>query len=218
MEPIKEKSDPTFIEQAFAMIEESYANGNGNGSHGMTIMDHKLLCKILDAHEKYIDEKIIDAFVERISEHYNPIMRVLQDLEKITTQTSLDIQDMKKWQIQTEKRLGVEETKTVEFEKRLQDKKRRIEALEKKEVELEKELKEIKPEVIHEFLEKIECVTPKLDKIIEINQPKTIRRRITKAVIISVLITVLLIDIAFYIHNRVSHNTDNNIPKTEKTK
>jgi hypothetical protein len=49
------KTEPTFIDQAFAIIENTYSD---NGSdHGMTIMDHKLLVRILDAHEKCIDEK-----------------------------------------------------------------------------------------------------------------------------------------------------------------
>jgi hypothetical protein len=76
------KKDPTFIEQAFAIIEETYANNDGDKEHGMKIGDHKLLCRVLDAHERYIDDKIIDRFALKISEHYKPIMDSLDGLEK----------------------------------------------------------------------------------------------------------------------------------------
>jgi hypothetical protein len=59
----KENKNPTFIDQAFAIIEEHYANEDPKAPHGMTISDHKLNCKVLDAHEGYIegliDERIL---------------------------------------------------------------------------------------------------------------------------------------------------------------
>jgi uncharacterized protein (UPF0335 family) len=77
----KEKKEPTFLEQAFAIIEEHYADAKDGRTYGMTIMDHKLNCKILDAHERYIDEKIIEKFAEKVAEHYQPIMEKLNSIE-----------------------------------------------------------------------------------------------------------------------------------------
>ena len=73
----KNKPEPTFIEQAFAIIEENYSD-NGT-DYGMTIKDHKLLVKILDAHEKYVDEKITSPFVVEISTYFNPIMQRFEE-------------------------------------------------------------------------------------------------------------------------------------------
>ena len=89
------KKDPTFIEQAFAIIEETYANNDGDKEHGMKIGDHKLLCRVLDAHERYIDDKIIDRFALKISEHYKPIMDSLSKLEEGQAQITNDMKHIK---------------------------------------------------------------------------------------------------------------------------
>jgi cell division protein ZapA (FtsZ GTPase activity inhibitor) len=84
---IKENKDPTFIEQAFAIIEETYSVPGADKEHGMKIADHKLLCRVLNAHEDYIDEKIVKKFVKEIGEHYKPIMDAIEKFEAYKSRT-----------------------------------------------------------------------------------------------------------------------------------
>jgi hypothetical protein len=82
MAPQNESKDPSFIDQAFAIIEKSYSTEDPRDKHGMTIADHKLLCQILNAHEGFINENIVERFYDKVAEHYDPIMRSLEKLER----------------------------------------------------------------------------------------------------------------------------------------
>jgi 3-methyladenine DNA glycosylase/8-oxoguanine DNA glycosylase len=81
------KSEPTFIEQAFAIIEETYSIPGAEKEHGMKIADHKLLCRVLNAHEDYIDKKIIEKFVKEIADHYKPITDTIAKFEVYKSRT-----------------------------------------------------------------------------------------------------------------------------------
>jgi hypothetical protein len=87
----KENKISTFIDQAFAIIEETYSQEGAKDQHGMTIADHKLLCKVLNAHETYIDENVIKKFVSAIAEHYDPIMNGISSLSLGMEQIGNDI-------------------------------------------------------------------------------------------------------------------------------
>jgi hypothetical protein len=143
----KEKKEPSFIDQAFAKIEAHYKNSTDK--HGMTIADHKLLCQILDAHEGYVDEKIITAFCEKISEHYSPIMLLLEKMdlrqeEIVTVLTSI------------EQRLKVVEERADINKSRLDGHETKIEKNEKDIGKLEREIEDIKkvvdPNIIVKYL------------------------------------------------------------------
>ena len=90
----KQSKEITFIDQAFAIVEEQFAN-DGADKHGMKIADHKLLCRVLDQHEKYIDDKIIKVFIAGVAEHYKPIMASLSKLEEGQTQITNDMKHIK---------------------------------------------------------------------------------------------------------------------------
>jgi hypothetical protein len=109
------KKDPTFIEQAFSIIEENYPN-DGAG-YGMTINDHKLLVKILDTHEKYVDCKNSE-FSQTLIEDVNEVIkdqwiRVLDEklkehslsLNKTMSSIAGDIREIKIWKSVEEKRM-----------------------------------------------------------------------------------------------------------------
>ena len=109
------KKDPTFIEQAFSIIEENYPN-DGSG-YGMTINDHKLLVKILDTHEKYVDCKNSE-FYQTLIEDVNEVIkdqwiRVLEEklkehnlsLNKTMSSIAGDIREIKTWKSAEEKRM-----------------------------------------------------------------------------------------------------------------
>jgi hypothetical protein len=83
----KENKEPTFIEQAFAIIEETYSIPGSEKEHGMKIADHKLLCRILNAHEDYIDQKIIKKFIKEIADHYKPIIDAIAKFEVYKSRT-----------------------------------------------------------------------------------------------------------------------------------
>jgi len=90
----KQSKEITFIDQAFAIVEEQFAN-DGADKHGMKIADHKLLCRVLDQHEKYIDDKIIKVFIAGVAEHYKPIMASLSKLEEGQAQITNDMKHIK---------------------------------------------------------------------------------------------------------------------------
>ena len=90
----KQSKEITFIDQAFAIVEEQFAN-DGADKHGMKIADHKLLCRVLDQHEKYIDDKIIKVFIAGVAEHYKPIMASLSKLEEGQVQITNDMKHIK---------------------------------------------------------------------------------------------------------------------------
>lgn len=150
------KKEPTFLEQAFGIIEEHFASGKEG--YGMTILDHKLNCKILDAHERYINEMIINKFLDQIAKHYEPIMEKLDNLEKGMNKIGLDIAEINVRLTRAEKKVAQDALTLAEVDRRLETKRKRIE-------ELEKQVKVLQPEVILEFIEKINSVNPVLDKI-----------------------------------------------------
>jgi len=154
----KEKKILNFLELANNIIDQTFENGDGE--YGMTVADHKLICKILDAHEDYVDEKIVDKFIAGIAEHYGPIMNVLEKLEKGLERLDRgqdailkDIQMIKEWQSKTEKRIIDEEAKSNNFEARLADKKKRIETIELKVALLDcdaiADIRALKPAILH---------------------------------------------------------------------
>ena len=127
-----ENKEPTFIDQAFALIEEHYAIPNADKEHGMKIGDHKLLCQILNAHETYIDEKVVKTFCDAIAEHYKPIMRVLNDIQDSQKDISKEIAEIHRRLDVGEEKIRREEIMLNDHEKRLQTKRKRIEELENK--------------------------------------------------------------------------------------
>ena len=140
MEPKKNKKEPTFIDQASALIDSHYEN---NGSeHNMTIADHKLLCHILDAHEKYIEDKNNDFSTKLIGDVNEVIgnqwIRVLrEELNKHTDQLNGilqgiadDIESIKDRLETTENKLSAEERRIEMVEEWQKRKKLRIEKLE----------------------------------------------------------------------------------------
>jgi hypothetical protein len=167
----------------------------------------ELIAEVKKENQKFGEKLISD--VNEVIEHQ--WIRVLKSelsdqnakLQKTMLKISSDILEIKERLSTTEDKVNAEAEQIQNIKKDLSIKKKRIDDI----VTEMQDIKEIvHPEVIHEFLEKINCVTPKLDRILEINQPRTIRRRIIKAVIISVLLGALLLDIALAIHNKLFHD------------
>jgi hypothetical protein len=145
------KAEPDFLQQAFAIIEANYSQDTDQNKHGMTIADHKLICHILDAHENYVNTKIIDVFVEQIAKYYGPILARLDKLDEIADDMVLikkDILILKEKQSSEEYRLGQLEAWALR-------KKPRIE-------KLEEQMITIKPESIRELTIEIEETKPYL--------------------------------------------------------
>jgi hypothetical protein len=193
----QEKREPTFIEQAFAIIEENYSIEGAKDQHGMTIADHKLLCRVLNAHECYIDEKVIGKFIDEIAEHYKPIMKGIESLASDLEYIAGDIKEIQNWQVKIDERIGEEELKSLSFTKKIDI--------------LEKQVKVLKPELVEKFIGVME-------KMIETQKPTNIAKRIATAVIISIAV----ITIAAYLflplyHRKVLENPDGT-PKTERKK
>ena len=140
-----ELPEPGFLEQANALVDKSYAVkiDDPKFGHGLLPRDHKLLVSIMDLHENYIDEKIIDKFTKKIVEHYEPIMDAITRLE-VQQETIVNIVDslkaellelsklhIKDMGIVNERFIKDERQISVIFE-RLDAKKERINALEDK--------------------------------------------------------------------------------------
>jgi hypothetical protein len=145
----KEKPEPTFVEQANSIIEENYSH-NGD-EYGMTIKDHKLLVKILDAHEKYVDENITAPFVSKISDYFNPIM---QRFEKKLDNVVLDMADVKKRLSVMEDKVSVEERRLNTIESWQERKKVRIDNIENK-------LNSLEPDKIKEYADDTRAIRKK---------------------------------------------------------
>jgi len=88
--------EPTFIEQANAIIDESYAVKIDEPIYGHALQprDHKLLVKIMDLHVKYVYDTMITSFMNEIAAHYKPIMRKLEELETGQSEIKEDLQAM----------------------------------------------------------------------------------------------------------------------------
>jgi hypothetical protein len=87
MEEQKKDSKCTLVERAFALP-------GSRRQFGMKIADHKLLCQILNAHEGFINENIVERFYDKVAEHYDPIMRSLEKLERGQSAIAKKIKDV----------------------------------------------------------------------------------------------------------------------------
>ena len=227
----KEDKIPTFIDQANALIDKKFDETkfieDPRFGPGLRSFDHKVLVGVMDLQVEHVSSVLVENFREEVEHansvllkefiatvagHYDPIMAYLEKLDKSYDDIKYELTRLNLHQQKTDERISIEEEEILLINRNLAEKKVRMD-----ELQAHMELIDImiKPEVIHEFLEKITFVTPKLDAIIAINKPSIIRRRITKAVIISVLISALAVGLAFIIHNKIYHKT---IPQTEVLK
>jgi hypothetical protein len=173
MENQEENKIPTFIDQAFAIIEETYSQEGAKDQHGMTIADHKLLCRVLNAHETYIDENVIKKFVSAIAEHYDPIMRGISSLSLGMEQIGKDIVTIKERLSMTEDKVSAEE---IELERIKIWQKQTDEWKNRKKLKIERmeiELSMLQPEYIKQIGENVRkdanditLVKPILTKIV----------------------------------------------------
>jgi hypothetical protein len=180
------KKEPTFIEQAFAIIENRYKDNGAD--HKMTIADHKLLCQILNAHEDYIDDKIISKFIGQIGEHYDPIMTLLKRLEIGQKSIAEDITAIK--------------NRIEELEDTVNDEEKRIRELERKTIigkdwieRLDKKINILGAETIVQFSKDAKAINDTLEKT-QVVLEKSIKYRskqniIIRASIAGVIITAL---------------------------
>jgi hypothetical protein len=186
------KNEPVFLDQAFAIVEESFKDSGKD--HGMKIADHKLLCQILNAHEEYIDNKIIDAFVGQISVHYEPIMASQERLEKGIKAISEDIKEIKAWRVETNKRLNVEESKSEEFDRKINT--------------LNKQVTILNPDLIEKFI-------GVMGEMIESQKPVNIAKRITIAVVISVMVIAIAAILLLPIYHKKVLERSDATPKSQ---
>lgn len=211
--------EPTFIEQANVLIDKKFEEAkeitNPDYGPGLKPWDHKLWVAVMDLHVKYVNDVLVEGYDSKVAEHYDPIMALLQKIDGNYDEVKKELVKLNKRQNRTDERISEEEEEILNIKKELVIKKKRIDDLM---LQFQDIQEIVHPEVIHEFLEKIESVTPKLDKIIIINQPKTIRRRVIKSIAIAVLICIIIIDFAFWIHSRNTNQTNKTIPQTEQPK
>lgn len=143
------------------LVESAFALPDSESEFGMKIADHKLLCRILDAHEGSIDEKNSELHDKLISDVNEVIkdqwIRVLkEELAYHTAKLNNTLIGIKDKIGAIERRLGAEEKEMELVEKRLGEKKLRIEKLEiKMELFQPETIKEIK-----DFIKEFEEVKP----------------------------------------------------------
>jgi hypothetical protein len=163
----KQKDEPSFLIQAFALIEDHYSQPGSDKDYGMKIGDHKLLCKILDQHESYIDEKIIAKTCAQISEHYNPIMLLLKGIDVKQDQIAGDIILIKGDILSIKERLETVEDRGKVNRARLEEHDKKIEVGFQKITELENDVKKLKTVVEPENIESIKSDLKKVAPIIK---------------------------------------------------
>jgi hypothetical protein len=158
----KQKDEPTFVSQAFALIEDHFSQPGSENEYSMKIGDHKLLCKILDQHEKYIDDEIISKTCTQIAEHYNPIMKAIGEVkenQKIIMEAqkiiALDITHIKKDIVEIKERMEVVEKRGELNKAKIEEHEKKITEGFKKITDLENDVKELKDIVEPENLKTI---------------------------------------------------------------
>jgi hypothetical protein len=116
-----ENRKPSFIDQAFAIIEEHYANEDPKAPHGMSISDHKLNCKVLDAHEGYIEGLIDERILKTLQgdELANKVAKKVRvDVANAYIQLAATLEGIKDSIVSINERLSqVEETVELEVER-----------------------------------------------------------------------------------------------------
>jgi hypothetical protein len=147
----KEKPEPTFIDQAHALVDKKFKESEGiedpRFGPGLRPFDHKLLCSIMDLQASHVNDILSEKYTEKIAEFYGPIMESLKKLDSI----ALDITDIKERLTAAEEKVNLEEQKIAEHEIRLNKKREVIKNL-RDDFEQYKEdvkiLAEVKPTLI----------------------------------------------------------------------
>ena len=108
-----------------SLIDIAFAEENAKDKYGMKIGDHKLLCNVLDAHMKVVDEtskKINEEFSKSLLKDIVDYLDIkFNPLEKKIENISISITELKKDIFDTGERLNVLKTENEEIHQELKN-------------------------------------------------------------------------------------------------
>jgi hypothetical protein len=214
----EEKPKPSFLIQAEAFVDRKFKDAESikdpKYGPGLSSFDHKVFIGVMDLQMDHVNSVLVEQFRAEVAGHYNPIMKLLEKIDKNYDTLKYELAVLNLRQKKTDERISIEEEEILDLKKKLAAKKTRMDEFQKH-MDLIDNI--IKPEVIQDFLEKVDFVTPKLDKIIETQKTKTIAKRIALAVVISVAIMSTILSIVMYNHKKATF-INKTIPNTEVPK
>jgi len=163
--------EPGFIEQANALIDESYGVQieDPKFGHGLLPRDHKLLVRIMDLQVSHVYDVLVEEFGKKVAEHYGPIMNELEKLAE--------------GQQRIDANLSRIEARMDEFEK--------------KQMEFDMELEKLKiihkvPATFDERLKEVEKLIPAIEESKKYMSPKWTGIRWGTAIIIATLLGIVI--------------------------
>ena len=116
----KEAKKPSFIDQAYALIDKRFKEAENiqdpQYGPGLRPWDHKLWVSIMDLQVSHVNDVMVEEFGKKVSEHYEPIMRVLDSLEKGQKSICMDIALDRKRIAEIERRLDRKRDKIKDLE------------------------------------------------------------------------------------------------------